>query len=265
MCNTQITVYVFSHSIDNLQLFISTDIYSSISPENKNNIEIVGDRYRLCILSYCTSGYNSERLNDKLIKHFSSPAILRRQLDMYYLNIAVAYTISGLKKKDSIPGLGLNSALISLMSTLKASIIVTILSSVRVSNGTSSCGAYYYLKSDNEFNVSQINQIAGTSPSIVFGKGDACYSGNKIRDYYCWGIEYTYDDTTPNKPIRELMGRIMNPSQLGLFCKDHDMDSNIDLTYYGLYSEKIEFCIGADFLIFCNKLGVSWIAVDMMF
>lgn len=218
--------------------------------------------YEACIISFKTTDYVLESAINSMCDylHAFDGCISKQSLCDYKLRLNIEI-IAEDADKDPLPGITLSADFIALIADLRINTSVTItLSSVEP--GRLNSGAYFYVNSDNAFDMNRLCSIALAQPSVIYRKG--AMGRHKIMDYYAWGIEIKNDNDFPEKPIKTLMEHLHNAKEIADFCRQNKLDSHVDVTCYGIPTGTISFQLSAQFFSFLNDLGVMFLDIDLM-
>jgi len=113
------------------------------------------------------------------------------------------------------------------------------------------------IMSDDEIDEPILNRVAGTQPSIIYRKG---HMGRyTVVDFNSWGIEINLEKQLPDNAALALMNRLQNPKKIGLYCKDNNYTSHVDLTCYSIPYESIHFNLETSFFTFLRDLSVQYL------
>lgn len=265
MCRTVLTCYIESNCIESLISFADSEYVMSRSKNGlSNEISPREGHYRLLLHSTSSRLFNTDCLAIRMLRFLGPPLILKKELNKYNLSVVFAFHIKDIGPDDSVPSPGFNSAFLSFSEIIKPKIEIRISANVIEEIENNTCKIFFHIHSTKEMNISIINAITGTKPSLYFGKGDCYPGGHKIQDYYCWSAEEESDDGTPDKSIKAIMDRIKNPKELGAYCKKNKLRTHIVIYYGGIYSRNIEFSIYPEFLHFCHVLNLLYLDFDFL-
>jgi len=107
-----------------------------------------------------------------------------------------------------------------------------------------------------------LNKIAGIHPSVVYRKG--CLRRETVVDFNSWGVEVSTEGELPDIPDYALMKKLNKPKEIGLFCKENNLESHVDITCYSIYSDTICFQLDPSFFTFLKDLSVQYLDMDFM-
>lgn len=222
-----------------------------------------GGMSKLCALLTKTSDYKTDTIIYNLvntIKKISAYSSNETEDKIQYM-VNVGIIVSD-ANETSIPGIVFPSEYIHLASKLKILTHFHLMITSSTMKGQLNSGAYFYIQSDNEIDLQSLNKITDTEPSIVYQRGSM--GRYTVVNFNAWGIEVSYDDQLPNIPISALMSRLHNYKAIGLYCKEKNMESHIDLTCYGINSDPIDFEIDHSFFSFAEELSAQYVDIDFM-
>lgn len=213
--------------------------------------------------SFSHDGYDTEHLFARVLEVMNPKELSNRYppSDGYLFSILI--TVDGVDSGQSIPGFTITPDFLAVCVCLKMPIIIVINARVSREQGGSSVGAYYYIADDKDLDIGAINSASGSKPSLLERKGEM--GRHVINKTNTWGIECRSFDSLADQPINSLIEAIKHPTELGLYCKEHNLHTHIDVTCYGIYVPRVNITLTTSFLYFCHCLGVEWVDIDAMF
>jgi hypothetical protein len=256
MNNISFKVSVSSHCLELLE---------DMCRESCLGTDIVRDERMpaVCILSINTSDYVTDDIivqigetiqcfHEKIFSHIKEKIGIKVEIEIVVTDL----------DDTPIPGVLFPAEYISLVSELEIQTRFHLMINSSTKRGLINSGAYLYIESDNEIDVTRLNRIARTDPSIVYRKG--CMGRYRVVDYNAWGLEVTNEDKMPDAPALELMQKLRNAKEIGNYCEKNHLESHVDITCYSISSEPLYFQIEPSFFTFLKELRVRYIDFDFM-
>lgn len=164
--------------------------------------------------------------------------------------------------ETSIPGITFPANLITFASDFEIQTRFHLHVKSSTVKGHMHSGSYFYIMSDSEIDVAELNRVSGIQPSIVYRKG--CMGRYTVVAFNSWGIEFDLDNQTPDIPAKELMQRMQKAKEVGIYCKNNNLSSHVDLTCYSIPSNPTHFQLEPSFFSFLKDLSVDYIDFDCM-
>ena len=222
-----------------------------------------GERQKVDILSASINDYDTESIIIQIIEAIQRLPLTSPSQTVKNTILSLDITIVVSDADDtSIPGVLLPAEYISLASEHRIQTAFNLMITSSTRKGFLNSGAYLYIVSNNAFDVSEMNRIAGTSPSVVYQKGR--FGRNAIVNLNAWGLEVVSENRLPDYPALMLMQKIQNANELGLYCKENNLESHMDITCYSIPSEPLRFQLEPSFFSFLNELNIRYIDMDFM-
>lgn len=251
-----LAVFVFSHCHDPLEKLCS--IYNLDSEIIQND-----NVFKVCILSVNTTSDDTDDVVRQGIDALSSLYNHLKEQGVTEFSIKVDIEVIVTDGDETpIPGIVLPADFISLASYLDAQTRFHLLIKSSTQKGMINSGSYLYIMSDDEIDEPILNRVAGTQPSIIYRKG---HMGRyTVVDFNSWGIEIYLEKQLPDNAALALMNRLQDPKKIGLYCKDNNYTSHVDLTCYSIPYESIHFNLETSFFTFLRDLSVQYLELDFM-
>jgi len=249
-------VTVFSHSRESLEKICSE---SSLHFDHIQD----GDVSAVCILSVNTTDFDTDDAVHQTIIAIRGLDTLLKEHIVTDFSIRVDIEIVETDGNETpIPGIVFPADYILLASDLEIKTRFHLMIDSSTKKGLLNSGAYFYIMSDNEIDVEELNQVAHTQPSILYRKG---YMGRyTIVNFNSWGIEISSDNNLPTIPILSLMKRLWNAKQVGVYCMNNRLTSHVDITCYSIPPEPLLFNLEPSFFTFLKDLSVQYLDMDFM-
>lgn len=209
---------------------------------------------------------DSRNLFQNVVSYLDNSVSLITILNKYGFRLLLQFVQTASDFEEDCLGFTIYSDLLAHSVLLGAVIDVVIVfrpSFILNKNGKLTSGTYFYVYSDDsDLSNSKLNEVSGTKSTRFYKKGDIIHYLRTKQSAWC--IELQHSNELPEKSIKVMLDYIKSPVRLGHYCKEHNLHSKMDLTYYGIISRRIEFTIGHPFLSLCHKLNVDFLDVDIM-
>lgn len=188
--------------------------------------------------------------------------------EIHGLRPILTFTFGTINQEDSTPPLTLRRPLISFCEQIGADVWIDLrFHYLNEYDGQPHAGVYYRACPPKEeaWCMSDMENVGGidtdAAESIRKSGGDIFY-GESF--HHMWAVDVHFENSFPEKPINEFMTLIRYPGNLGQYCAIRGLRSHVDITHYGIYSPRVHIIIPSEFFVFCSKLQVEWIDVDIM-
>ena len=266
MCKVTLTCFCVSSSHSSLEHLASSPAYRFLFGLEHLNI-ICGylNDYRLEFLSFIYSGYDTDVITDYVLEKEYFFKQLKTLIQDCNIRILFSFDINGgiNAELDPIPGFTFTQRFLQLCKAICASIDITINTiPVFSDRGKTHSGVYYYVYSDTELNIAELNSASGSMPTRTLKKGEIITV--EPSEDYSWNIEMDFDKEMPCKPMKAIMNAILKPKELGTYCINRGLNSHMDLTLYGIYESVMRFTIDFAFVCFCVDLRIGRLEIDIM-
>lgn len=256
MNKVSIALILFSHCRKSLEQACSLSCL---------NIDIIqeGDIFKACFLSVDTKDQDTDDVLRQIIDAIQGLNVLFKKHTIKGLCLKVDIEIIVADGDEiPIPGITFPAIYISLASDLEIQTRFHLMIESSTKKGLINSGSYLYVMSDKEIDVSELNSVAGTLPSIVYRKGNK--GRYTILPFNSWGIEISFDNQLPDILAYALMDRVRSAKEIGLYCKENNLSSHVDLTCYSIPSEPLHFQLDPTFFSFLKDLSVRYLDMDFM-
>lgn len=278
MIDYRFNIYFVSSDKKQLEEYLSSEDKLFHLERNKCKFHLKDGLFWLTLVCFKeTNDFN--KLFKKVLSYLGDGISIKTTLIKYGFELVFELILTATNFEEDILGFTLESELMAISSYLETPfrIVINYKPKFKIDEYSyPTSGVYLYVFSSNQkIDNDKVSRVAGAKPTRTYNKGDFLHNDIEwiysqeipdilLRKTNDWILEYVHDHEMPERPIREMIDSIKSPDNLGLYCKENNLETKIDLTLYGIYSHRMEFTICKEFLSLCKSLNVSFLDVDIM-